>query len=171
MSKKAGLGMIAIAWIMLFIIASIAIDEWLVRRQNPNRSPQSHQGEHGERRVVLKANRHHQYLSSAQINGHPITLLVDTGATEVVIPSALAQQLQLPVGPPGYATTANGRVRVNSTHIDEIIIGSIVLRNVAATINPGMSKGDAALLGMSALKTIELRQRDGELLLIQSAMP
>ena len=171
MSRKAGLGMISIAWIMLFLMVIAAVDEWLKAKENPNRRPVVEHSEQGERRVVLKANRQHQYLVGAHIEGHPVTLLIDTGATEVVVPQALASQLGLTTGPASYAITANGRVRVYSTRIDEIIIGSIVLRDIPAAINPGMAAQDAVLLGMSALSAIELRQRDGELLMIQSATP
>ena len=54
------------------------------------------------------------------------------------------------------------------TLIDEISIGGIVLRDIKASINPAMSPNEPALLGMSALKNVELRQRNGELQLIQS---
>ena len=167
MSRKIGLGMITVAWLMLFLMAGIAIEEWLQQRQNPNRQPDSFLGESGERRVILRANRAHQYLSRAQINGHTVTLLVDTGATDVVLPETLAQRLQLPVGASAYAITANGRVRIQRTTLEEIRLGSIVLRHVKASINPGMADDTPVLLGMSALSAIELRQQNGELHLIQ----
>ena len=170
MSQKAGLGMIGIAWILLFGVATLAIHDWLAQEQNPNRQLASAYGDGGQRRVVLAANRQHHYVADIQIDGHSVTVLVDTGATDVVIPEALAQRLTLPVGPTGYAMTANGRIRVTRTVIDEIIIGNIVLRQIKAVINPAMSASDPVLLGMSALKNVELRQRDGELLLIQSPL-
>jgi aspartyl protease family protein len=60
--------------------------------------------------------------------------------------------------------TANGQVTVIKTLIKELRIGSIVLYDVAANINPGM-KSDEILLGMSALKRVEFSQRGKELTL------
>ena len=160
--------MMGIAWVLLLLVASLGLNEWLQERQNPNRDPRSPSTQGGQRQVLLKANRQHHYLASARINGHPVTLLVDTGATDVVIPKHLAAQLQLPNGRVGTAITANGTVRITRTVIDEIVIGNIVLQNIRASINPAMGVGTPVLLGMSALKNIELRQRGGELLLIQT---
>ena len=167
MSRKAGIGMLAFAWLLVLLIASLAFNDWLEERQNPNQAPRTAVSADGRQTVVLQANHQHHYFARARINGKPVTLLVDTGATDVVLPEALAQRLGLPRGPSSIANTANGRIEVHSTVIEEIVIGSIVLRNVSASINPAMGYDQPVLLGMSALKAIELRQRDGELLLIQ----
>ncbi len=168
MSKRVGVGMLAFAWIILLGVASLAFNDWLEKRQNPNQTPRTAVTGDGRQSVVLQANHQHHYFALARINGTPVTLLVDTGATDVVIPEALARRLGLPPGPTSIATTANGRIEVHSTIIEEIAIGGIVLRKVRASINPAMSSNEPVLLGMSALKNIEWRQRDGELLLIQS---
>jgi aspartyl protease family protein len=160
--------MMTIAWALLFVVASMAIDEWLTGRQNPNRDPPATLGSDGRRTVILKANAQHHYFAGARINGHPVTLLVDTGATDVVVSRAFAERLGLPHGTQSLAQTANGRVRVTRTVIDEITIGPIVLREVRASINPGMGSREPILLGMSALKNVELRQSGGELTLIQN---
>ena len=168
MSKKAGIGMLAVAWLLILGAASLAFNNWLQQQQNPNRSPHSSIDAEGQRTVTLRANRQHHYVTGARINGHKVTLLVDTGATDVVVSEALARELGLPRGAAGIATTANGRVVIYHTVIEEIVIGDIILRQVKASINPGMTDSAPALLGMSALKNIELRQRNGELLLIQT---
>jgi aspartyl protease family protein len=168
MSRKAGIGMLAVAWLLLFGAASLAFNNWLQTQQNPNKKPRTDVSATGSQTVLLLANRQHHYLTIAQFNGIDVTLLVDTGATDVVLSAELAQQLGLPMGPSGYASTANGRIKIHHTEIEEIIIGGIVLRNVKASINPAMGPDQPVLLGMSALKNIELRQRDGELLLIQT---
>jgi aspartyl protease family protein len=168
MSKKSGIGMLVVAWLLLLGVVSLALNDWLEQRQNPNRQPRSSVSSEGTRSVVLRANPQHHYVTSARINGVAVTLLVDTGATDVVVSAALAHRLNLPRGVEGIATTANGRIRIVHTIIEEIAIGDIILRQVKASINPAMKSGDPALLGMSALKSIELRQRNGELLLIQT---
>lgn len=168
MSKKAGVGMLAFSWLLLLGAASLAFNDWLEQRQNPNQRPRIQASENGQQAVILQANRQHHYFATARFNGEPVTLLVDTGATDVVLSEVLARQLGLPRGPASIANTANGRIKVYSTLIEEIAIGGIVLQNVKASINPAMASKEPVLLGMSALKNIEWRQRDGELLLIQT---
>ena len=63
-------------------------------------------------------------------------------------------------------TTANGLVETRATRIDELRLGTITLRDVRASINPGM-RDDEILLGMSALKNIEFTHRNGVLTLKQ----
>ncbi|NNL10176.1 MAG: retroviral-like aspartic protease family protein, partial [Pseudomonadales bacterium] len=101
------------------------------------------------------------------INGQPVTLLLDTGATNVAIPADMGKRLQLKRGPAGVAYTANGRVTVYATRIDRLQIGEITLQNVSADLNPGMNGSDAILLGMSALSQVQFSQRDGKLFLTQ----
>ena len=95
-----------------------------------------------------------------------MTFLLDTGATDVVVPEDLATKLQLQKGPSHLASTANGRIRVYSTTIEHLQLGSIELRNVRASINPGMN-GQGVLLGMSALSAVDFRQQNGQLILRQ----
>lgn len=159
--------MLAIAWVLIIGVAGLAFNSWLEKQNNPNNKPRSTTASDGTRSVVLRANRQHHYITTAFINGEKTTVLVDTGATDVVIPDKLARKLQLPKGQEGVAITANGRIRIYHTVIDDIRIGDIILREVRASVNPGMGPNDPVLLGMSALKNIELRHRDGELHLIQ----
>ena len=95
-----------------------------------------------------------------------LSLLLDTGATDVVIPEALADQLQLKRGRRGRAMTANGPVTIFSTTISQLTIGDISLHNVNASINPGM-RPPSILLGMSALKQVEFVQSGRSLTLKQ----
>jgi aspartyl protease family protein len=51
------------------------------------------------------------------------------------------------------------------TLIDELAFGSFVLRQVHATLNPGMNDDDTILLGMNVLKRLEFTQRGDTLIL------
>ncbi len=135
------------------------------KQRNPNQTPESiYQGNKVE--VVLERNRQGHYLVVGEINRQRAEFLLDTGATDVVIPERLAERLGLRKGRAGRAMTANGAVTVYDTVIDELRIGEITLRDVNASINPGM--GDLEiLLGMSALKHIEFVQRGSQLTLRQ----
>lgn len=117
--------------------------------------------------VRLQGNRGGHYLTGGYINGEPVTLLLDTGATMVAVPAGLASELGLRRGPAFMVTTANGMAESFRTRIDRLQIGDIELRDVDAAIVPGMGSDDV-LLGMSALRQLDFSQRGGELLLRQT---
>ncbi len=163
--RRMGLTMLVIAWLIILAILISLFDDWLQREHNPNQSPQS-QLIDGRREVILQANRQHHYVVDGLINQHQVVLLLDTGATDVVIPAQLAQKIGLKQGPPQAVYTANGRITVYRTEIDSLQIGNITLRNIMASINPAMNDG-VVLLGMSALRQIEFTQRGDTLILRQ----
>ncbi len=157
--------MIAAGFLTGIVLLTVWFGGLLDQQRNPNQSPQNNLHE-GFVEVVLDRNRQGHYLFTGAINGVPVELLVDTGATDVVVPEHVARDLGLVRGRVGFANTANGTVKVYATTINQLDLGGIVLLNVPASINPGM--GDLEiLLGMSALKHIELTQRGGTLTLRQ----
>ena len=158
--------MIVLAWLTVFALFVMHFNEQQANQYNPNRNAASFQ-ENGEWRLVLKANRMHHYVTNGKINGVPVTFLLDTGATSVAIPANLKRKLALPNGNRGLAYTANGRVEVETTVINELQLGDIRLYNVAATLNPGMNYSTEILLGMNALKQLEVSFGDGELTIVQ----
>ena len=101
-------------------------------------------------------------------NNSKVTLLIDTGATSVAIPAKLQKKLNLPNVRPIMAYTANGSVEVETTVINELNIGDIKLYNIEATLNPSMDYTDEILLGMSALKQLDVSFNEGQLTLVQS---
>jgi len=104
-----------------------------------------------------------------EINGQSVEFLLDTGATDVVIPEDLAARLHLHRGRSGTAMTANGPVTVFETNIDVLTVGDIELTNVRASINPAMS-ATSILLGMSALGRIEFSHQGNLLTLRQKSL-
>lgn len=134
------------------------------RRQAQSASqPLALDGE-GHPRVVLQRNRAGHYVGKGKINGKPVLFLVDTGATEVALPLALARRLDLRLRPGGMSKTANGNVRVWRTRLDSVDLGGMRLNKVRATVLPNMP-GEEVLLGMSYLKHYELLQRGNTLTL------
>ena len=133
--------------------------------RNPNRAPQS--VAYAETiEVPLKRNRQGHYVVVGSINGREVEFLLDTGATDVVIPEHTARQLGLPYGRRRQAMTANGAITIFQTRIDVLQIGEIRLHDIDASINPSMKSG-AILLGMSALGKIEFSQHGNTLTLKQ----
>ncbi len=156
--------MIAIGFIFGLIVLSTFFGSVEKKRYNPNQNPVSNiDGRQIE--VSLKRNRQGHYVVTGEINNRPVDFLLDTGATDVVIPENMAAQLSLRKGRAGTAMTANGPVTVYDTMINQLKVGDIVLYNVPASINPGMQSG--VLLGMSALSQVEFVQSGDSLTLRQ----
>jgi len=158
--------MFVLAWGVLLLLMVLFFNDWLGDQQNPNQQPLSGKSASGQIEVTLQANKQHHYVVNGFINGHPVVFLLDTGATDVVIPSAIAAAIGLRSGRKNYANTANGAVAVYATVLDSVQVGDINLNNISASINPGMQM-DAVLLGMSALRKIEFTQRGDTLILRQ----
>ncbi len=156
---------INLSWILLLVALSVFFSSYLKNRTNPNQQPDSASRE-GVTEVVLKRNYQHHYVANGLINGTPVTFLVDTGATHVAIGPKLADKIGLERGYEGTAYTANGTTRTYDTRLAQLQLGDIQLNDVRASITMGMD-GDSVLLGMSALKDIELTHKNGELTMRQ----
>ena len=162
--------MFVAAWALLLVILTFYLSGWLEARHDPDRLVVAATSEHEVREVRLRQNRVGHYLARGGINGAPVYFVLDTGATTVSIPAAVAERLALQAGRPQLARTANGTITTYHTRLDEVSLGTIRLRNVRADINPHM-EGEEILLGMSFLRNLELVQRDGTLTLRQYADP
>ena len=160
-----GKAMMLIAWVIALVLLAAFFTSWEEKAYNPNADPNSQQTANTNS-VTLTRNRFNHYITGGSINQQPVTFLLDTGATDVVVPEELANTLGLSKGRRQTVNTANGQIEVFNTQIDQLSIGSIVLRNIRGNINPYM-QGEEILLGMSALKDIEFTQRGDQLQLRQ----
>jgi aspartyl protease family protein len=166
-TRKIGRHMLFLGWAIGLALLIMAFGSWEAGQYNPNRELQS-QISGDMREVTLQGNRFHHYVATGEINGREVTFLLDTGATDVVVPASLAGDLGLEPGSRGYARTANGTVEIRRTRISRLSLGPIQFENVPASINPGMG-GNEILLGMSALRQVELVQKQNQLTLRQYA--
>lgn len=161
-TSRLGTGMVAAAWIVGLALVALLFHGWLEEQRNPNRDLRL--VEDGPAEVVLQRNRQGHYVAPGRINGEPVEMLLDTGATNVSVPAGLAPRLGLERGAPQATLTANGVITTYRTRLDSVQLGGIVLENVRASINPAMS-GGKVLLGMSFLGRLELVQRGDRLVL------
>ncbi|MFL2856689.1 MAG: TIGR02281 family clan AA aspartic protease [Pseudohongiellaceae bacterium] len=164
--KNIGQGMLIASFTLVLIALTLYFNDWLAEQSNPNQNPNFSISDIGVREVVLERNRQGHYIANGQLNEIPVTFLLDTGATEVAVPSGVADKAGLIRGLAQQASTANGVVTVFSTEIDELRIGNIVLYDIEASVTPSML-GNTILLGMSALRQIEFTQRGSNLTLSQ----
>ena len=165
-SDRIGVVMTVLAWLVVLGLLSAFFSGWLDELDNPNQQVRSQIRDGGVREVVLRQNRAGHYVANGAINGHPVTFLLDTGATSVSVPASVARRLSLKSGAPVRMQTANGTITTYTTRLDEVRLGNIQLENVRAHINPHM-RSDEVLLGMSFLRKLEFTQRNRELTIRQ----
>ena len=164
--RRMGGVMQALAWLVFVGIGVFYFSDLLERQHNPNQSVQTQRSADGVREVVLQRNKFGHYVTTGAVNGEPVTFLLDTGATGVALPSGVARRLGLSGGRPVATQTANGVATSYAVRLGRVSIGAIELRDVAATIAPGLDTQEV-LLGMSFLKHIEFTQRGDSLILRQ----
>jgi aspartyl protease family protein len=110
-----------------------------------------------------------QYSVDVLIDGQSVRMMVDTGATMVVISADLADRLGLnPDGGPKWKVqTANGESFATPTVLPSLDLGTIYMKDVPALI-ADRSAGQVSLLGASFLKRLSsVEQRNGVLILRQ----
>lgn len=162
-----GLGktMTVITWVIAIGFATWFFAGLEEKQYNPNNSPASSSSQTSIS-VELIRNKYGHYVTNGKLDGKDVVFMLDTGATDIAIPGELEKRLNLTRGLAFQVHTANGMAIAYSTEIGYIQIGEIILRNVRASISPSM-EGEEILLGMSALKRVEFRQKDDRLTLIQ----
>jgi len=106
---------------------------------------------------------------TAEINGARVGMVLDTGASSVVLTRADAKAAGLPLEVLVYSAnieTANGRAHAAPVTIDRIAIGGLVERSVEALVaQPGQLK--TSLLGMSFLNRLQSWEVRGDRLLLR----
>ncbi len=105
----------------------------------------------------------------AGINGSGVSMLVDTGASSVVLTHEAAKAVGLPVDFLKYdvpVDTAAGRTRAAAVVLDTITIGSIVERHVPALVSPAGALR-TSLLGMSFLSRLDAFEFRGDKLVMR----
>jgi len=165
-TRGIGISMVVLAWVLLLAISAWWFAGYEESQNNPNQNINSRYTTEGVQEIVLQRNRYGHYVATGSINGKPVTFLLDTGASDVSIPDDLAKKLKLQRGISQIYNTANGPITAYLTNLERIDLGGIELRNVRASINPGV-QGDEILLGMSFLKELEFTQRGDTLTIRQ----
>ncbi len=109
------------------------------------------------RTVEIARARAGDFQVATQVNGAKISMVLDTGASAVVLTQEAAKAAGLPLEVLAYTVnvdTANGRTRAAPVTLDRIAVGTVVERAVPALIaQPGQLR--TSLLGMSFLNRLE----------------
>ena len=114
--------------------------------------------------IIYPANERGHVVLDAAVNGAPVKMLVDTGASLVTLTQQDARAAGLFPGDlmfKGRVETANGSARMAPVTLREIRIGQLSLYDVPAAVMENLSM---SLLGMSFLSRLQSYQmRDGKL--------
>ncbi len=124
-------------------------------------------GDSERQSTVLAADERGHFFAEGAINNRPIRFVVDTGATVVALPASEATRLGLEYrkGQPGTTRTAGGVVPVYRLTLDTVKVGGIELHAVdALVIEQGL---DVALLGMSFLSRVEMKNQGQTMILMR----
>ncbi len=160
-NQRAGSAMIIGVWVVMLGMLTWFAHQWFERAANPNRNPELSVVD-GQSSIELRANRNGHYIATGSINGEDVVFLLDTGATSVSVPIAIARKIGLTGEHPQQVRTANGTITVEATLLDSVSLGGLTLERVRGHINPGM-QGDEVLLGMSFLRYFDLRTSNSKL--------
>lgn len=124
----------------------------------------------GERSVRIRKRPDGHFMAKTTVNGVTLGMLVDTGASTVVLKPADAQKLGIDVESLRYTVpvqTANGTTYAAHVRLRTLAVGSIQVNEVEALVaKPGALKEN--LLGMSFLSRLRSYEFAGEYLTLRS---
>ncbi|HEX5182448.1 MAG TPA: TIGR02281 family clan AA aspartic protease [Allosphingosinicella sp.] len=102
------------------------------------------------------------FYADGNVDGQPVRLVVDTGATMVALTVADARRIGLPFSPNEFTiigTGASGPVRGSPVMLDRVEIGGREVRGVPGAVVEGL---DVSLLGQTYLGRIGSVQMSGD---------
>ncbi|HYH70717.1 MAG TPA: TIGR02281 family clan AA aspartic protease [Methyloceanibacter sp.] len=128
--------------------------------------------EQGATGVEIKIRRRldGHFAAKVGVNGEPITMVVDTGASSIVLRPEDAKAAGIDIDSLSYSApvmTANGRTFAARVQLESVTIGPVEKRNVTALV---AKKGalHQSLLGMSFLSRLRSYEFTGDLLTLRT---
>ena len=108
------------------------------------------------RSVIVSRDARGHFQVDARIEGRKLSFMVDTGASVIALTASDAGRLGIFPAQRDFVTevrTANGTVRAAPVRLDEVEVGDLVVRDVAALVMPDEALSDN-LLGLSFLSRL-----------------
>jgi aspartyl protease family protein len=125
--------------------------------------------ERGESAVRLRRHPDGHFLATGSVNGVALSLLIDTGASTVVLKPADAERAGIDTAHLSFTvpvSTANGTTYAAPVRLKSIAVGPLELRDVEALVaQPGNLNEN--LLGMSFLKRLRSYEFSGDFLTLR----
>lgn len=125
-----------------------------------NQSVSSWSANKNTARTMTLTPRDGHYSVDGQVNGQNLVFTVDTSASFVVIPQAMAATAQLSCQGQASADASNGGSGGCTTTINSLTFGPFNLRAVHALLLPNATQ---PLLGMNVLRQLNMTQDNGEM--------
>ena len=122
----------------------------------------------GPQAVSLSADASGHFATDVRLNGMFVKGLVDTGATVIAIPGAEAKKIGINPPASAYTTpiqTANGTVKAARIQLQEVRVGTVVVRDVEGVIVP--SGLEITLVGMSFFNRLQSFEMRGKTLVLR----
>jgi aspartyl protease family protein len=116
--------------------------------------------------MVLPPDMNGHYSVAGEINGFPVNMLVDTGASLVSIPAPLANKMGIDYrnkGRRAFSQTAGGTTQVWIVKLDRVKVGEFEFANIEGSISEAGLP--VILLGNSVLKRLDMKTESGMLTL------
>ena len=123
----------------------------------------------GEKSVRIRRRPDGHFIAKTELNGFSLAMLVDTGASTVVLKPADAQKLGIDVDRLRYSVpvqTANGTTYAASIKLKRVKVGQIQFNEIEALVaKPGALRD--SLLGMSFLNRLKSYEFSGDFLTLR----
>lgn len=118
--------------------------------------------------IIVYRNQHNLFTTVGSINGFPVNMLVDTGASAVAINSYDAKRLGINYKLEGTltsVTTASGIEQAYLVRLDKVTVGTVTLHSIQGIVIDG-EQPDTPLLGMSFLSRFNI-VNDGQIMTLK----
>lgn len=123
--------------------------------------------ERSGRQVVLRRADDGHFHADVTVNGNPVRMLVDTGASTIALSTEDAARAGIDIDAlsfTSFVSTANGVTAAADVRLDEVRVGPIVRRNVRAMVTRNL---DGSLLGLSFLDQLSRYASESDQLILQ----
>ncbi|MBM3633646.1 MAG: TIGR02281 family clan AA aspartic protease [Alphaproteobacteria bacterium] len=166
----------AVTWMGIFFVLLLGYsfqDEWsgVAERVKRNILP-THATSNADGSVSFLRAKGGSFIVEASVNSIPVSFMVDTGASKVVLTLADAKRLGIDVESLSFnepMQTANGISFGSPIRLAEIKVGTLILRDVTASVSQNLTH--PSLLGMSFLKKLKRFKIEGDHLVLEGTTP
>ena len=147
-----------------------AAGDRVVEQLQPGSVQTISQGAGGRGTIVKIKKIEGHFIATAKVNGRTVHMIVDTGASTVVLRSEDARRAGIQLNALNYTVpveTANGRAFAARVRLDKVSLGELTLDRVDALVTkPGALH--QSLLGMSFLSRLQSYEFSGNQLVMRS---
>jgi aspartyl protease family protein len=162
LAKIAGLWAIIVGALATFYLYKSDFNTRFMSAMDPSGVTSTEDG------LIVHRSKDGHFWLRAYANDVPIRMMVDTGASNVVLSPDDAERIGLDLSElnfNGIADTANGQVTYARTKLNNMSLGDTHFRNVPVTVNG--TKMTGSLLGLSVLNEFSSIEFRGDMMILR----